>query len=144
MPSYYFAYGSNMNLKQMEERCPNAKFVTVGKLKGHKFVYDGFSKRRNGPVANIVESNDDYVLGGIFLVDEQDGKNLDKFEGYPKAYDKKFCKVEGEDGLIYNVFVYFRKPLQIGIPQEDYKNIVIQGARDIGLPQEYINKYLMS
>lgn len=144
MPPYYFAYGSNMNLKQMQKRCPNAKFITVGKLNGHKFVYDGFSKRRNGPVANIIESESDFVLGVIFLVDEQDEKNLDRFEGYPKTYDKKFCKVDGEDGSVYNVFLYFRKPLQIGTPQEDYRNIVIEGAKDIGLPQEYISKYLIT
>lgn len=51
---YYFAYGSNMDINQMKDRCPDAEFMNVAYLKGYRFVYDGYSKKRRGAVANIV------------------------------------------------------------------------------------------
>ncbi len=142
MEKYYFAYGSNMNLRQMQDRCPNASFLAKAKLKGYKVVYDGYSHYRDGAVANIVESLNDFVYGAVFFIDEKDERTLDSYEGYPKSYQKKEFDVEGEDGIIYHVFVYLREPQKIGEPSEDYRKIVRQGAKDIGLPEEYINKYL--
>ena len=40
-PRYYFAYGSNLNLKQMETRCPNAELVSAAELEGFKLVFRG-------------------------------------------------------------------------------------------------------
>lgn len=60
---YYFAFGSNMNHKQMKERCPNSKFIKRVYLENYKFVYDGYSYTRRGPVANIVESQEEIVWG---------------------------------------------------------------------------------
>ena len=37
---FYIAYGSNMNLEQMNYRCPNSKVVCNGKLKGWKLVFN--------------------------------------------------------------------------------------------------------
>jgi hypothetical protein len=67
---YYFAYGSNMNYKQMRERCPSCKFIGRFFLENYKFVYDGYSKTRNGTVANIVELNNAIVWGGLFEINK--------------------------------------------------------------------------
>jgi len=43
---YYFAYGSNMNWTQMAQRCPSARFVSVARLKDHRFAITRQSRRR--------------------------------------------------------------------------------------------------
>ena len=37
--SYYFAYGSNMNLDQMAYRCPAASVVEKVKLEGYRLTF---------------------------------------------------------------------------------------------------------
>jgi len=65
---YYFAYGSNMNHKQMKLRCPGSKFKKKVYLAGYKFVYDGYSNTWNGPVGNIIKSKNSKVWGGLFKI----------------------------------------------------------------------------
>lgn len=38
---YYFAYGSNMNLDQMEYRCPDAEVVENVRLEGYRLAFCG-------------------------------------------------------------------------------------------------------
>lgn len=37
--TYYFAYGSNMNLDQMAYRCPAASVVENVKLEGYRLIF---------------------------------------------------------------------------------------------------------
>lgn len=142
---YYFAYGSNMNLKQMSERCPGGYiFLKRAFLKGYRFVYDGFSNLRKGAVANIIETGDenDIVWGGLFEIDSKCLSNLDHYEGYPRVYNRKDITVQDDEGNQYKAIVYFRTGKDESKPSESYKKIVINGARDCGLPDEYIEKFL--
>lgn len=140
---YYFAYGSNMCHKQMKERCPSSEFVEKGILKGYRFVYDGYSTYRKGAVANIVNDESSVVEGCIFLITKEDERKLDKYEGYPYSYCKKRVTVTGESGKVYEAFTYFREGEKVGNPSEEYKKIVHQGARDCGLSEEYIKRYIL-
>jgi len=139
---YYFAYGSNMNFKQMKERCPDARFLKRAYLEGYRFVYDGYSKTRKGAVANIVEAEGKEVWGGLFEVSEECIKSLDSYEGYPISYKRKVLTVKDDKGNTYEAIVYLREPQQKGKPSEEYRKMVLEGAKDCGLPEEYIKQYL--
>lgn len=141
---YYFAYGSNMNHAQMKQRCPGSVFIKRAFLSGHKFVYDGYSSTRNGAVANIIETVDEenIVWGGLFEINEDNLSALDCYEGYPKSYDRKNIEVKDDDGKRYDAIVYFRTGKAEGKPSQEYRNIVIQGAKDCMLPIEYIKNNL--
>jgi len=140
---FYFAYGSNMNHKQMKNRCSDSHFLNSAFLKGYKFVYDGWSKKREGAVANIIETNgkNDIVLGGLFEISENDLNKLDYYEGYPKYYTRQKFKVE-DDSKSYNAIVYFRTGKEPGNPSDNYRKTVLEGARNCNLPEEYINNNL--
>ncbi|MCX8093903.1 MAG: gamma-glutamylcyclotransferase [Candidatus Goldbacteria bacterium] len=142
MKKYYFAYGSNMNHKQMQERCPEAKFICKGILKGYGFVYDGYSSKRNGAVANIVKNEKKQVEGGIFLISEQNEKALDKKEGYPINYYKKDVYIQTEEGETIQALVYLREPQKPGQPSEEYRNTILEGAKNCNLSEEYIKNNL--
>jgi hypothetical protein len=134
----YFAYGSNMNHEQMKKRCPGSNFIGLAKLNGYKFVYDGISQTRGGAVANMVESPEDIVWGGIFDVPNIDC--LDRFEGAPKIYQRKSVNVQDESGKVYNdILVYLRNGEKIGEPSKEYRELVITGAKNCHLPKNYID-----
>jgi len=137
MAMLYFAYGSNMNHKQMAERCPGSCFVKRVYLEGYKFIYDGYSDTRKGAVANIIEENGNIVWGGLFEIKEDDLRSLDRYEGYPRFYDKKIVKVKDEASNVYDAWVYFRTGMKQNRPSEVYRMVVLEGAKDCNLPDEY-------
>ena len=138
----YFAYGSNMSHSQMKERCPGSRFLKAVRLDGYRFVYDGYSVARKGPVANIVPSEVDHVLGALYEITEKDKLDLDASEGYPRTYGRKTVEVRDEEGNVHAAWTYFRTGRGLGKPHPDYEKAVLQGAADCRLPDEYIERFL--
>ncbi len=140
---HYFAYGSNMNHEQMQKSCPGSMFLKPVRLDGYTFVYDGRSTAEmhteKGAVANIVPDSKKHVWGALYEVSEQDIANLDIVEDIPHAYQKANLVVRDSQGTSYTgVTAYLRPPQEIGQPTADYKATVLRGARDSGLPDDYL------
>lgn len=149
----YFAYGSNLNHKQMVERCPDSKFLKRAYLDNYRLVYDGYSKRWDGAPANIVESRGDMVWGGVYSISEKDLERLDKCENCNNSKSKEgICSQCGEDlyarkemvffddnGREVRALVYFRTGREESEPSAKYLETVLCGAHDCGLPKNYIN-----
>lgn len=138
----YFAYASNMNLAQMMRRCPAGRFFKTVLLEGHRFVYDGYSVIRDGAVGNIVKADDEGVWGVLYEITESDRLTLDAFEGYPKDYDRKGVEVRDREGNVYQATTYFRTGRVLGKPHPDYEKVVLDGAADCRLPEDYVDRYL--
>lgn len=140
---YYFAYGSNLDYEQMKKRCSkNVRFIEMAYLENYRFVYDGFYNFRNGAVANIVYAKNSKVWGVLYEIDETCLKELDSYEGYPKFYGRKILKVKDEGGKEYDAWLYLREPLKEGEPSEEYRSIILRGARKWGLPEDYITEFI--
>ncbi|MEO0299135.1 MAG: gamma-glutamylcyclotransferase family protein [candidate division WOR-3 bacterium] len=139
---YYFAYGSNMNHGQMKTRCPGSKFLKRAYIEGYKFVYDGYSSFRQGAVANIIKDEGCIVWGALFEIDEKCLEKLDIYEGYPTCYQREVFSVKDDEGKEYKALVYLRNPKPVGKPSSDYKNITIEGAKQCGLPDDYIKQFI--
>ncbi len=136
----YFAYGSNMEHNQMlKERCPGSKFLGPACLSGYWFVFDGFSPRWKGAMANIVPSQEDEVWGGLFEITEENLRSLDHYLGCPKCYTRSVFEVE-RMGVKERVkaWTYLREPQAAGFPSKGYLAAVLKGARDCILPEGYI------
>ena len=137
MSLLYFAYGANMNHAHMKERCAQSRFLKRAYLEDHKFVYDGYSDyMRRRSLANVVNSEGGVVWGGLYEIDECDLASLDASESYP-SFEKKKATVKDEDGKSYEAIVYFRKNKELGAPSTEYRQTVIQGAKDCKLPVQY-------
>ena len=139
---FYFAYGSNMNHTQMKERCPGSRFLKPVVLEGYRFVYDGFSMVRLGATVNIVKSQVNSVRGALFEITEKDRLALDSYESYPRDYDRKVVEVKDAQGNAYAAMTYFRPVRALGKPHPDYERVILDGARDCRLPDDYVDKYL--
>ncbi|KAM3471725.1 hypothetical protein MY8738_009184 [Beauveria namnaoensis] len=85
----YFAYGSNIHVSQMAERCPRSLFVGAASLPGHQWQIN------ERGVANIVPSPSHRVEGLVYLVDREDEKTLDRSEGVSrKLYERQMREVD--------------------------------------------------
>ncbi|QPG96310.1 hypothetical protein C2857_003821 [Epichloe festucae Fl1] len=81
---YYFAYGSNLYMRQMQRRCPNSRYVGFGRLPNFRWQINqrGF--------ANVVAAEGHWVDGLVYEIDDGDEGKLDVSEGVSKgAYEKK-------------------------------------------------------
>jgi len=138
----YFAYASNMNQAQMKRWCPASRFLKAVLLRGFRFVYDGFSVTWDGAVGNMVVSDTESVWGALYEITERDRLTLDAFEGYPRSYEHKEVEVRDRDGNVYRAMTYVRTGRALGKPHPDYERIVIDGAKESGLPEDYVDKSL--
>jgi gamma-glutamylcyclotransferase (GGCT)/AIG2-like uncharacterized protein YtfP len=127
----------------MNCRCRDNKFIKKVYLDNYTFVYDGYSNEWKGAVANILKSADNIIWGGLYEISKSDLENLDRYEGFPDSYDRKKFEVKDSQGNKYKAITYFRTGEKIGIPSNKYKKIIIDGAKDCNLPNNYVKKNLI-
>ena len=128
---YYFAYGSNLNRKQMIERCAGSKPLFVVTLPNYKLVFTGWSRRWRGGVATIKPFRGEKVLGGIYDISEGDLRRLDSYEGYPGNYNRLNVTVFDEDNQAVEAVTYIKAgPLEETAPSEQYLSDIQQGYHE--------------
>ena len=131
---YYFAYGSNLNRKQMMERCPESKPMFVTTLPSYKLVFVGWSRQWRGGVTTIKPFRGEKVLGGIYEVSERDLRRLDSYEGYPGSYNRLNVTVFDEDGKPVEAVTYIKSgQLEETQPSMEYLSAMQQGYKDWGI-----------
>ena len=138
----YFGYGSNMLTKKLKSRCPSAVKIDVCRtkeytLKFHKVSSDDSGK---GDMAKA-ESETDELYGVAFSIDKSEESNLDRAEGYGYGYKKKEIDVEGITKGPLRVWTYYATNIDPELkPYDWYKRQTVEGARENGLPEDYIKK----
>ena len=148
--NYYFAYGSNMSYEQMKERCPDSKYVGVARLNGYKLDFTKMSTIRGGGVADIVESDDDCVYGILYTIIDDDLAKLDRFEGFPRMYNRQTVSCFKYDDLLdYNplkgtnidalVYTVVNKSATTIPPSMEYLKIILDAAFSHMFPTKYQN-----
>lgn len=136
--SYYFAYGSNMDSQQMVSRIPSAKKVGVGTLEKYALKFNRHGSYRDGGVASI-EPSDDRVIGIVWELATSDLGILTEIED-PRAYDRVFIDIKMKKGdvLCCNTYVA-RKQADFIAPEKKYIDLIIKGAVEAKIDEEYIN-----
>lgn len=132
---YYFAYGTNLNRKQMRERCPDSQPRFPATLPNYRLVFVGWSRQWRGGTATIKHSRGDKVLGAVYEISEKDLRRLDGYEGYPEKYDRLNVTVFNEDGEAIRAITYIQKTVQPEEtkPSPEYLAVIQQGYRDWAL-----------
>ncbi len=130
----YVAYGSNLNLKQMAWRCPRAKVVGIGNLKGYQLTF-----RR---VATIEPEKDAVTPVGVWEITPRDEIGLDIYEGYPRMYRKETVTVTMHDGTEKQAMVYIMNSGEPMKPSSGYYETIRKGYTDVGLDAKYLQAAL--
>lgn len=129
----YIAYGSNINLEQMAYRCPHSKVVGTSEIKNFELEFRG--------VATIVSKENASVPVLIWELDERDLPTLNRYEGYPRLYRQEKMNFE-LDGQSYEGMAYLMNHGEISPPSQQYYNTILQGYKENGLDESYLQKAL--
>lgn len=126
---YYFAYGSCMSLKDIKRTTP-AEFVSAATLYDYKLAFTRYSAGRKGGVADVVQSDGDYLEGVVFKI--KNLKALDRREGHPYAYKRRKIKVLIHERMkfisVWTYEVVRKEEFEIK-PSNMYSNLIREGAR---------------
>ena len=137
----YFSYGSNMSTPRLVERVPSARIVAVARLQKHRLKFHKIGKDNSGK-GDVECTNDqkDAVYGVVFEIAASEKPGLDRYDGLKNGYEEKNVSVYARDGEELTAVTYYATNIDPGLkPYEWYKEHVLRGAREHGLPVDYIN-----
>jgi gamma-glutamylcyclotransferase len=140
----YFAYGSNMSLRRITvaTRAPSAKLLGPASIAGHRLTFDKVGADGSGK-ADCERTGDltDRVHGALFVADTADLAALDHAEGTTgtaPGYRRTEVVVWTEGGPKKAMtYLGITKRADL-LPYPWYVNHVLVGARELGLPQDYL------
>ncbi len=129
----YAAYGSNLNLRQMSVRCPDAIPVGKAMLKDWQLTFRG--------VATLEPNADAETPVGIWKITPKDEAALDRYEGYPRLYRKEFADIV-LNGVKVKAMLYLMNDGLPSMPTKWYLDAIAQGYEDVGLDTVHLTKAL--
>ncbi len=128
----YFAYGSNMDVLQMQQRCPTASLAGRATLKAYRFIIqrDGFASVVADPMAA--------VFGLLWQLQPEDEAALDQYEGISVGlYRKEMVTVRNATGQNVSAMIYIAEEATPGQPEADYLKSILAAARAFSFPETY-------
>ena len=128
----YFAYGSNLNITQLQNRCPSARFQLIATMHGYTLEFRGRAKDAK---ATICIAEHGVVMGAVYDLSTADVKALDMHEGVAGgSYKKMNITVIDYNGHPVQAFTYVMARRGKGTPSQEYYRTIEEGYRDCGLP----------
>ncbi|OBF65340.1 replication protein [Mycobacterium sp. 852002-51971_SCH5477799-a] len=128
----YFAYGSNLCVRQMAQRCPDAAQPRPAVLADHDWLIN-----QRG-VATVEPLAGNQVHGVVWRISDGDLATLDSAEGVPVRYRRDEMTVHTDDGPA-TAWVYIDHRVTPGPPRPGYLPKIIDGATQHGLPQRWVD-----
>jgi hypothetical protein len=127
---FYLAYGSNLNIGQMQQRCETAKPMGKTVLENYRLVFCG---GKGSAVANIERKSGASVPCALWLIGPKDEASLDRYEGVPHLYKKELVRVSlGKRTLSALVYI-MRVGHPLVTPSIRYLHTIIDGYHDFEL-----------
>jgi gamma-glutamylcyclotransferase (GGCT)/AIG2-like uncharacterized protein YtfP len=132
----YFAFGSNMSTRQMFNRCPSARPMGTGELRGYHLVFGGRG------VASIEPHESRKVHGVLYVMKAADLLQLDTYEGVPTVYRRCFRKVVDKFGTRWKAHTYVLNDAGRSRPAESYLSTIREAYVRFNLPIEPLHRAL--
>ena len=140
-PYLYGAYGSNLHVKQMSFRCPRAQRIGTVMLDDYRLTFRG--------VADIEPWKGSAVPIALWRITEKCEQALDRYEGFPRFYDKHFVELRNQRLMrtyellsispIPKIMLYRMVDDEtVYPPVAPYLESIIQGYEDFELPKQYL------
>jgi hypothetical protein len=129
----HFAYGSNMSRAQMGARCPGARALGTATLDNWRFV---IGREGHG---SILPWPGAIVHGVLWRVGARELAAINAYENIDSGlYLRRIVPVRCEASLL-PALVYVLRRHGRGKPRPGYIHLVVEAARDWGLPDQYVD-----
>lgn len=150
----YFAYGSNMHMPHLLAQIPQATLLGMAKLKGYQLFFHKLGHEDGSGKCNIipVRHGDHEVYGVLYDIPPGSRYVLDRCEKLGYGNHDMTLKVfpvqktrhgylENTEGVFAFTYIAHKEQVRDNLmPFTWYKNTVILGAKEHGLPESYIRK----
>lgn len=134
MRRLYFAFGSNLDLEQLHDRCRGAVVVGPATLPDHELAFTGFSRNQGSGVATVRPRPGAIVVGAVFVLTRADWRALDRYEGTPWLYTRRSAVVRLVDERLLRVVLYLRARDEAErVPSYGYLSSIRAGYRAFAL-----------
>lgn len=138
---WYFAYGSNMSTAQMKRRTGSGSRGLRARLQGYRVEFNKRGRDGTGK-ANVVSDEASVVWGVVYECSPTELDMLDRYEGVDSGnYVRKAVVVHLENGEQMDAITCVAGERFIADslrPSAEYLQIILDGAREHGLPGWYI------
>jgi hypothetical protein len=136
----YFAYGSNMLLRRLKDRCPSANPIGTGFVAQRRLTFHKVSRDKSGKCDIERTSNlTDRVYGVLFQIAASEKQQLDDAEGLHHGYEEETVTVVTSAGEVQAKTYFATAKDSARRPYQWYKDLVIAGAVENNLPQPHID-----
>jgi hypothetical protein len=128
----HFAYGSNMHRAVMRKHAPQAVPVGIAILADYRFIItaDGY--------ASVAPAAKQRVHGLVWRITPQDRVTLDAWENLESGLYRAEALPVHRAGQDSPALVYIARESPAGTPRPGYMELVIEAARALELPPDYI------
>lgn len=139
----YFAYGFNLKLESMLQKCHNPIVLGIARLANHRIDFYEHSVIWDGAVETVVPDTEAEVWGVLYQLEAYAWEQLDNCEDArldgTGEYFHYPVEVLDEQQTVREASIY--KKARLGeekLPSTEYLAIILQGAKEQGLPETYI------
>ena len=146
MEKYYLAYGSNLSVAQMAQRCPDAIYVGTAEIEDYQLLFKG---SQTGSYLTIEQKKGSIVPVLVWRISERDERYLDRYEGFPTFYYKKEMNVvmkgllDGEEQRKIDAIVYImHEDRSLGCPTRHYYDVCYEGYCRFGFEKKVLEQAL--
>lgn len=140
-----FAYGSNLDVAQMERRCPSARVRAEARLANHRLAFAGYSHGWRGAVATVAPAKGRIVRGIVYAISKEDLMRLDGFEGAPRSYERRVYPVRLGTGERAMVAVYVQPtPVEEDVPSGRYYETIARAYKAWGFDPAVVDRALVA
>ncbi len=136
-----FAYGSNMSTARLRARTPSARVVAVAVLAEYRLAFHKRSRVDGSAKCDAAYTgrHEDRVIGVVFEIPNHEKPLLDAVEGLGAGYEQRQVSVTLADGQERHAQIYYATDVDESLkPYDWYREHVLIGAREHGLPADYI------
>ena len=136
----YFAYGSNLDLEQMARRCPDAVALRPARLPNSKLVF-------RGGLADVEYAQGQSAFGGVWHVTPECEAALDRYEGFPALYLRRYVAARRGNGGPQRMLFYQMRAQQLyplAPPSDSYLAGILRGYTAFGATDRDIEALLQA
>lgn len=135
----YAAYGSNMDPRQMQHRCPHSPAAGTGWVVGWRLSFGGEDLGWEGSLATLVEEPGAQTFVALYEMSPPDERALDAWEGADTdLYSKIRMRVSTLEGDVL-AWVYVLNGYEGGLPAARYLGVMADAAEAAGAPADYVS-----
>ena len=132
---HYFAFGGSLHSARLQGRAPSARALGAARLAGFRLCLDKLASDGSGKL-NLARDAAASVWGVVFRIE---GAELAALDGFEPGYAPISVSVRLRDVVPLEARTYLSEQRVSGLrAQPTYKALILTGAREHGLPAEWI------